>query len=336
MKTKSIKKANPRYEMLESLKNELLKTIHESQWERVFFLRSPTDKEIDNRNYFFDEDYINTGVFYERHIAKYVRLCHLNNVLSNGLYFQEPSEWKDDFEKRFYCADYSQIIPKQFIDKYTPKLYACCFTYGFETEAAWNTYKETNNNQNEHSYQNRQKELEEKVVRLEINRYVLLSELNKWAKNNDFHVYDGYVDYTYPLHKLKTIHKSEQRENPLWFEDFSLRNYLSLLLQKRRAYYNEMEERIFLIPNRYQFFDKSKSVKLDFAKIINKLILSPNCNSQDVLFVENLCLKFGIKPNVCKSELNKSISEESSQIVIEKPSLTNPWSKHNVSSTVPK
>lgn len=319
----SIIKSKLNYHAWESLRKERIKSIKGTQWSNVFLLRTPADESIDNQFYYFDDDYINTNDVYYKHIGKYVSWLHLEDVFSKGFYFQEPSQWKDDFEKRFYCADYTKILSPHLTDKYTPRLYACCFTYGFETEAAWNTYGNT-------TIKNDKQPQREFVVRLEINRENLLSELNNWARNNNFFVYDGYVNYKYPLHLLKSIHNSDQRENPLWFEDFTLQNYLSLLLQKRKAYYNEMEERVFLISNGLHPIQINISVKVDMSKLIDKIILGPQTTLDDETSVKILCHKHGINPIVCKSELNKNDIETQEQIAIEKASLTNPWTKKNL------
>ena len=298
------------------MRKDRIKEILDSRWENIKLLRNKSDEIIDSQWFYINEDYINSFNAYEQHIGKYIRLHYLENTFANGLLFQEPSQWNDDFERRFYEADYSNITDNN--ENFTPKLYACCFTYGFETEAAWKTYA------------GRKKD-EKDVVRLEINKKRLLSELNNWAKHNKYTVYIGYANYKYPLHLLKTIHKANERENSLWFEDFSLKNYLTLLLQKRQAYYNEMEERFFLIPDDKTIpVKKNLCVKLSFEKIVDKIILCPDFQSEKENKIREMCIKHGISCIVQRSELNTKKTIVGGKITIEKTDDDNPWKFNNL------
>lgn len=300
-------------EAWQRMRRERIKDITDSDWGKIKFLRNKSDEIIDSQWFYVDEDYINTFKAYAKHVGKYIRVSYLESTFANGLFFQEPSQWKDDFESRFYKADYSNIVPIDKITTFTPRLYACCFTYGFETEAAWMTYS-GNDDQSKN------------VVRLELNKEKLFSELNNWAKLNKFTVYVGYVNYTYPLHLLKTIHLANERENSLWFEDFSLKNYLSLLLQKRQAYYNEMEERIFIVSDDESTpVNNTKWVNIPLKEITDKIILSPEFQLDIEKDLNDLCLKYGIKCKIQRSELNANKSTYGRTIVIEPVSERNPW-----------
>lgn len=295
------------------MRGERIKRIIDSHLEKIKFLRNSSDDVIDSQWFYVDEDYINSFKSYEQHVGKYMKIDFLRKTFEKGLFFQEPSQWNDDFESRFYTADYTKILTADKIVEVTPRLYAICFTYGFETEAAWKTYIDAENSSTN-------------VVRLEINRRKLLYELNEWAQMYNYTAYAGYANYTYPLHLLKTIHTASEREHALWFEDFSLNNYLSLLLQKRQAYYNEMEERIFLIPDDKSIpIEKNLCVKLPLEKIVDKIILCPDFQAEKEKEIYDLCSEFKINCKIQRSELNAKKSNIDSQITIEKISDNNPW-----------
>lgn len=271
------------------LRDERVKKIIDDPKRRnIKLLRGPGDWDIDKEWFYYDEDYVNTGVSYEKHIGKYISYKYLESTLRDGLYFKQPSLWKDNFESRFYKADFSRIVPIEKKDEFTPRLYACCFTYGFETEASWNTYINSLERVND-------------TIRLEIKREKLLCELNIWAEQNKYLVYDGYVNYKYPLHLLKTIHLSSERENALWFEDFSLENYLSLLLQKREAYDNEREERFFIIPqDEKNKMENACYVKTNISRLVDKIILGPDFPDAQRGEIEQLCHIYGLNCKIIK------------------------------------
>lgn len=301
------------------LRDERVKKIIDDPKRRnIKLLRGPGDWDIDKEWFYYDEDYVNTGVSYEKHIGKYISYKYLESTLRDGLYFKQPSLWKDNFESRFYKADFSRIVPIEKKDEFTPRLYACCFTYGFETEASWNTYINSLERVND-------------TIRLEIKREKLLSELDIWAEQNKYLVYDGYVNYKYPLHLLKTIHLSSERENALWFEDFSLENYLSLLLQKREAYDNEREERFFIIPqDEKNKMENACYVKTNFSRLVDKIILGPDFPDAQRGEIEKLCHIYGLNCKIIKSELNAPQPDSRERLLIESVSDSNPWCIKNI------
>ena len=94
------------------LRDERVKKIIDDPKRRnIKLLRGPGDWDIDKEWFYYDEDYVNTGVSYEKHIGKYISYKYLESTLRDGLYFKQPSLWKDNFESRFYKADFSRILP---------------------------------------------------------------------------------------------------------------------------------------------------------------------------------------------------------------------------------
>ena len=117
----------------------------------------------------------------------------------------------------------------------------------------------------------------------------------------------------------------------MWFEDFTLANYLSLLLQKRESYDNEREERVFIIPqDKDTKINESCYVKTDIIQLVDKIIIGPDFPDSKRDALEQLCRDYGLKCTINKSELNASKSNSRKPLVIERVSESNPWSKKNV------
>lgn len=307
-----IKKSKTRFELWQELRKERVKGINNiNGLPNIKQLLSEQDRLIEDEFSYYEDEFINSGIPYERHIGKYIKFQYIEDTLENGLFFQQPSEWMDDFESRFYNADYSNILTDYQCKTITPRLLSCCFTYGYETEAAWKTYGNGN------------------IVRLEINKFKLLKALNCWAEENNCTIYFGYVYYTYPLRRIKDIHKGTQRENPLWFEKFELNNYLSLLLLKRQAYSNEMEERFFIIPNDSDtILPLNMKIHIPLLNIVDKIILSPDFSKCKERTLNKILARVGLLCEVIRSELNSK--DKHQRIIIEKPGIDNPWKLSNL------
>lgn len=307
-----IKKSKTRFELWQELRKERVKGINNiNGLPNIKQLLSEQDRLIEDEFSYYEDEFINSGIPYERHIGKYIKFQYIEDTLENGLFFQQPSEWMDDFESRFYNADYSNILTDYQCKTITPRLLSCCFTYGYETEAAWKTYGNGN------------------IVRLEINKFKLLKALNCWAEENNCTIYFGYVYYTYPLRRIKDIHKGTQRENPLWFEKFELNNYLSLLLLKRQAYSNEMEERFFIIPNDSDtILPLNMKIHIPLLNIVDKIILSPDFSKCKERTLNKILARVGLLCEVIRSELNSK--DKHQRIIIEKPDIDNPWKLSNL------
>ena len=76
-------------------------------------------RSSDNRYHYLERFYDKQSIY------KYMNLETALICLKLGkLRFSQISEWADEYEKRFYNADYSKLGN---IKGRTPKLYACCF-----------------------------------------------------------------------------------------------------------------------------------------------------------------------------------------------------------------
>ena len=131
-------------------------------------------------------------------------------------------------------------------------------------------------------------------------------ELGKYAEIEDCAVYQGYVDYRIHADDLKEIFKKDSRYYKIFFEDFSLMNYLSLLLLKRNAFSYEQETRFFVIPNSQDVNDVI-DIPIPLNKVVNRIILSPNYNRNQKKTNEliELCRDHDLDCDIVISELSQ-------------------------------
>lgn len=220
---------------------------------------------------------------------KYMNLeVALLGLEKGKLRFSEPTAWDDEYEGRFYNADYHNVDPSG--DK-SPFLYACCMTTKAENEAAWQVY------------QHNGKGLASHCVEFKLNRKILREEImNHYV---DGEVYVGAVRYMGKGiidHIHEPILGVEKRKNDYYdafFNDFSKDNYLSLLLLKRSAYEHEVEVRFFVVPfstkqDKYkgkkvdpqgkpQYLD----VKIDWVRVVDKICVDNDCSDYEIKLLQN-------------------------------------------------
>ena len=172
-----------------------------------------------------------------RYIYRYIPLA----TLTQSIEFKEPSQWWDEFEKRFYCAEYNQ----QKYPGYPKKLFALCTTAERDSEAGWKMYKHT----------------EDPLIQIKINRKKFIEALSLYYKNKDVAIYEGKVNYDIKEAHISILHmpsytktiKEVEKIYPVKghdeiFNNFDMDSYLSLLLLKRDAYSYENEIRYFIVP----------------------------------------------------------------------------------------
>ena len=179
----------------------------------------------------------------------------LKSLEDNYLYFQQLTQWDDQYEKRFYSANYSQICVD---NKITPKVHACCFTSKKLNEAHVNAY--INN--------------KEKVcIRFEINTSKLRKCLEQYAKcNPEIKVYEGKVYYGLSDAEIDGLHKKKRPYHAICFKNLTLDAYLSLLLIKRNAFEHEQEIRFF-IDNKSESCNPSLFISINWGKVIESILV---------------------------------------------------------------
>ena len=177
-------------------------------------------------------------------LYKYLNLDTAVRCLNGeSIVFAEPVLWKDEYESRFYSADYSEVLDS-LPDRFLPKpIFACCFTTVEYSEPAWMVY----------SYG--EQGLGHKCIELKLNFSKLKRALSDFLKDHDFSIYCGKVDY-HSNDFINSLHYQSSDEYNDLFGSFSLESFLSLLLVKRKAYRYEDEYRVFIVPNKPKAFDE--------------------------------------------------------------------------------
>ena len=139
--------------------------------------------------------------------------------------FNEPSQWPDQFESRFYNATYSS--PKN--DLIPHKVFAFCTTAERDCEPSWSIYASN-----------------EPTIQIKINlKEAHIAVINK----------PNFVD------RYNILQKTQGHD--LLFKNFDLDSYLSLLLLKRMAYSYEDEIRYMIVQQHKEEIDSKDEKYLD-------------------------------------------------------------------------
>lgn len=179
-----------------------------------------------------------------------------------SLRFVEPTNWEDQYEGRFYNANYFLDNDKrhEISSELTPFLYACCFTTKRDNEAAWSLYSHNKTG------------LASRCVEFRIKKRELYDQLFNYALDNKRDgkypsIFFGNVIY-YDKFDIDNLHIRElgaSKEDNInyhkYFDNFSLECYLDLLLLKRVAFEHEKELRVFIIPPDHKDKKKTKRNK---------------------------------------------------------------------------
>lgn len=236
----------------------------------------------------FSDSYVIGEPTTNRKMYKYINMSVAQKVIKDGYItfrFQQPSNWDDEYEMLFYNADYSEITSDA---KTHPKLYACCFTFDKICEASWKQYSG-----NIGAGKN--------CVRLHINKGAFRKAIADYAEDKGFKIYEGPVYYRgeYLIENLLNSSSSIQNENikrqheELFCGDFKIDNYLSLLLLKRVLFEYEKEYRFFLVNTRGRIYKKI-DVQVPIKSVVDKIMLSDNCDNKYKKSFREFCQKEGI------------------------------------------
>lgn len=241
------------------------------------------------------------------YLYKYMDLeTALLSLTGNSLRFVEPTNWEDQYEGRFYNAKFLDVNRAPLNPKLTPFLYACCFTTKPENEAAWLLYSHN------------KKGLASRCVEFKLNRKKLLDQINKHVVSTLVgSLYFGSVEY---LNKYEIDSLHHRRRNKLYnkyFDNFSIRNYLNLLLIKRNSFDHEKEFRFFIVPKSGKIKTRrtksgrfsqngitGKDIKpehetviiTDWNELIQEVRYDKNCSSYELTLLKNALDK--INPNI--------------------------------------
>lgn len=248
-------------------------------------------------------------------LYKYMNFHSFELFLRYGFHFVEPCVWPDKYESKFYRRSTDGIIDNRYPDaEYAdaPYLYACCMSTSQETESAWKMYRGGGI-------------LGQKCVKLVIAVNGLFDLLDKYAEINESKVYCGAVTYAYPEYDIDCFYTSKKNRY-LWFYNFSLLNYLSLLLVKRQPFMTENEVRFFVVPEDCSK-TRNNSINVGCTPTLNSVVtgvlLDPWCNNEDVHHIKKLCEDHGLMCFVSESKLFDE--RDTSESVFLTDNIINPW-----------
>lgn len=189
--------------------------------------------------------------------------------------FVEPNKWDDEFEQRFYIANYDKISKNK--DTH-PRLYSCCFSTVKKSYAAWRVFE------------NKKKGDEGLCVKIVIDRKKFSKELCKYCKRT-YKIYEGVVDYCLSDYDILHLHEKSNKYHNLFFGGkFDISNYLSLLLIKRDAFDYEKEFRYFMVPP--TTIKESKIYpEIDWGRVIKDIEVDIHYPDSDFNSLKDFCEK---------------------------------------------
>lgn len=175
---------------------------------------------------------------------------------NNSIRFREPSQWDDPFEKIYYLANYTNVMPNP---KFNTKLLACCLTNKPNCEAAWRIYT---------------KDLDkDPCVQFKIYIGQFRKFVEKYAKSFSATVYEGRVNYGVSDYEIRHLYQKTHRLYPLFFTDFNIVQYLNLMILKRGYFEYENEIRFFItghVPDKGY-----EDVKIPWSHCLDSVTLPP-------------------------------------------------------------
>lgn len=313
----AIFKAKMEIQRIRELRTECIRELLDvPNYEQCKMLVRNDDKLRNNGDYRFQEHEkltYKSNALDLKVLYKYMNFKSFILFLRYGFYFVEPYKWQDTYESKYYRRN------KSGTDKYpdadyadAPYLYAYCMSASKETESAWKMYRGKSL-------------LEQKCIKLTINYNALLGLLNDYAEINDCKVYGGAVTYAYPDYDIDSFYSGEKNRY-LWFYDFSVLNYLSLLLVKRPAFLTENEIRFFIVPNSIKM-ENVDSLNIgnisNLNSIVTGVMLDPWSEDEDVHYIKEICNYYGLKCTVKKSRLFDDIDTKESIFTF--GNIVNPW-----------
>lgn len=200
-------------------------------------------------------------------IYKYMSIDTALFCLDSGqIRFQQPNNWSDEYEGLYYKSRYDNV--KNGL-QFRKSLYACCMAQNKASEAAWKMY----------TYDG--KGLKAGCVEFILNRQKLRNQLSQYAEANNMTVFEGKVNYSQSDYTIQTIGKKMNPLYNLFFKDFDLGRYLSLLLLKRQAFSHESEVRFFLVPDQKVKMKKYINIDIQWAQIVEGILIDKNCGYWD-------------------------------------------------------
>lgn len=211
-----------------------------------------------------------------KYAYKYMTMDVFLSCLEYGtIRMQEPTNWKDQYEGRFYNAIYDNITKDPL-----PKLYATCITSNPASEAAWKVYAHGTG-------------LGARCIQIKINMDKLREQLCN-GKHGQY--YEGKVFYDLTDSEIDNLHETGAHYHSLFFTKFSTDKFVRLMLIKRQAYQYENEIRLFLInPTIEPEAPKDHyDVQVSWKDIIEEIRIDHSCTNTEILALQYLCRSAGL------------------------------------------
>lgn len=228
------------------------------------------------------------------HAYKYMTMeAFVLSLLNSTWQFAEPTKWSDEYEGRFYRADYSALK----VVNCPPKLFATCITGEKASEAAWKVYAHGQG-------------LGAKCVQIKINmvklRNILSSAIIQKCAGIESVVngaiYEGTVFYDLNDQDIEKLNTTYGTYYNTFFDNFDTNSFLKLLLIKRKAYEYEKETRLFFVPKDFVSINRTSrsgkgdimNIKVNWRDIIEEIRIDKNCSEAELETIKYVCKQAGI------------------------------------------
>ena len=244
----------------------------------------------DNNVSYFKLGSLTSGPFYKYMDLETALICLENKSLR----FSEPSLWQDNYESRFYNANFENILEGKDEKDICPLFYSTCLTGKKNNEAAWKIYTYGKIG------------LGARCVEFTLDKFEFRKELISFLKN--YSIYEGVVSYVWEgdvdrMHQKSIKINKKIEDNPwydLFFTTFDKREYLNLMLLKRDAFEHEQETRIMLVPNTPTTVKGKKhkkngktiygyhlDVTIDWGNIIKEVRYADSCSDVEIKLLKD-------------------------------------------------
>ena len=231
-------------------------------------------------------------------LFKYMPLDTFILSLNNkSLRFVEPIIWSDQYEQKFYRANYH--FPNA--EQSAPKVYATCFTRKQNSNAAWKVYSHVTG-------------IGMYCVQLELD----VAKLREQLHLSMFKIFEKRVKYETEF-VICNIHKPQFSLYKQYFSPFNFEHFLDLLSLKRDAYDFEDEIRIFAKPepsekrNTKGENGEYHDFSISWSEVISKIRVDKKCSLAELHSLQISLLMSGLNPNLkgkgsdCLPKIDKSI-----------------------------
>lgn len=190
----------------------------------------------------------------------------LKTIKDRSIWFSDPREWPDPFERRFLDAKYTKK-GKEVNFLWRDKIYCTCLSMTASSEAFWKVYSP-----------------DQLCVELRINRRMLLDELSKLT---DYTVYIGKAEYM-KTEDIRLPLKNIPFDPPCLDEVNSSGFASRLFMLKRNAFKYEDEMRILLVS---RTASNKTGVEINYSclptDLIDQIVIDPRAGDQTALFLKN-------------------------------------------------